>query len=182
MLCFFRGIKFKIMNVAFRVWKPKHNRYDYLHRQNYLGGNGVYDQYIGCNDEDAVWQPYISFDDKNEKFIYVGDIVDVCVFRVSPSNPDDDYHYRGQIIFKDGMYQIKIFAFLYSNTDTLFIPITDKKSPFYNDDELLDDGTIEIPLFILCATSGNLGVYNEDNVEVIGNIYETPEILECRTA
>ena len=170
------------MNIAYRVWKPQHNRYDYLSRQNYLGGNGIYDQYIGCNDDDAVWQPYISFDDKIDEFIYVGDIVDVCVFRVSPSNPDDDHHYRGQIIFENGMYQIKIFGYFYSNTGGVFVPINDKRSPFYNDDELLEDGTIVIPFFILVAQSGNLGVYQQENVEVIGNIYETPEKLECRTA
>ena len=168
--------------ISYRVWKPQHNKYDYLYRKNHLGGNGIYDQCIGCNDDDAVWQPYISFDDKNDELIYVGDIVDICVFRVSPANADDDHHYRGQIIFKDGMYQIKVFGYSYSSTNGQFVPINDKRSPSYNDDELLEDGTIEMPFFILVAQSGNLGIYQQENVEVIGNIYETPEKLGCLTA
>ena len=71
-----------------------------------------------------------------------------------------------------------LFGYSHSNTGG---PINDKRSPFY-DDELLDDGTIVIPFFIFVAQSGNLGIYQQENVEVIGNIYETPEKLECLTA
>ena len=40
---------------------------------------------------------------------YEGDIIDVCVFLVSPANPDNDQHFRGTLTFDKGAFFFNIF-------------------------------------------------------------------------
>lgn len=104
--------------------------------------------------------------------IYQYDIVDVCVFLVSPENPDNDQHFRGWISFERGcfMLNIKHYRDYYNNKGEL-IPLQPKHLPFCNAD-LNEDGSFSISLYDFMGISGNLNEFISDNIEVVGNIFE----------
>lgn len=108
---------------------------------------------------------------------YEKDIIDVCIFLVSPSNPDNDQHFRGVIEFENGKFVFIIHKYLkFDGNKSEWINICAKDLPFY-DEELDEDGTYTVPYFDFLAMSSNLGEFNDDNVEIIGNIYQNPELL-----
>lgn len=103
--------------------------------------------------------------DLNEKEIRCGDTIEVCVFMVSPQNPDDDHHFRGEVFFDYGSFQIKIREMMSAHTDGKWLPLDWRCG--LDRDMILDDGTIIMQLFDLCSMSGNLGEYNPENVEIV---------------
>jgi len=112
--------------------------------------------------------------DLNESKIFEGDIIQVCVFMVSPQNCDDDHHFIGEVYF-DGCWMITIHKQMSRHTDGKWTALNFKGGL---PTELIgEDGTIEMPLHELCAISSNLGLYNSENIEIIGNIHDTPESL-----
>lgn len=118
---------------------------------------------------------FIEEKDESGKEIYEDDIVDICVFLVSPSNPDYDEHYRGVISFEGG-WMFNIVSYIdYRNGGTV-IPIQSKHLPFY-EAELDEDGTFSVSLFAFMGLSGNLGEFLDDNIKIIGSIHETPSFL-----
>jgi hypothetical protein len=158
--------------------ESKFDKFDY-HEIRVTKGSNSYAfgncQFVG---EYEIKEPEFSpmLKDMNSRTIYVNDIVDVCIFRVSPENTDDDHHYRGVIGFENGNFVINIYAYLYSNTGGKFIPLKASHLPFY-DEELSEDGTYTLPFTWFVGLSGNFATYNTDNVEIQGNIHKTPELL-----
>jgi uncharacterized phage protein (TIGR01671 family) len=125
-------------------------------------------------DRGWIWEQYIGLQDKNGNDIYEGDVLEVCVFFVSPQNPDDDNHFRGFIVYEGDSFVFHITEYLYSKG---WEKLSETKSGFPFDSDWIQNGIFKIPLSSLCAMSGNLGEYDEENVEVIGNIHEKPEML-----
>jgi hypothetical protein len=90
---------------------------------------------------------------------------------VSPENPDNDIHFKGNIIHHNGNTCIEIFEFMTSNL--LWKKLCETTSGFpFDTDYIEENGTMIIPLFDLCAMSGNLGEYISDNVEITGNTFK----------
>lgn len=109
---------------------------------------------------------------------YQGDIIDVCIFLVSPENPDNDQHFRGVIEFENGKFVFIIHKYLkFDGSKTEWVDIQSRYLPFY-DEELDEEGTYTVPYFDFLAMSGNIGEFCDDNVEIIGNIYEHPDLLQ----
>lgn len=109
---------------------------------------------------------------------YEGDIADVCIFLVSPENPDNDQYFRGVIEFENGMFVFVIHKYLkFDGNKSEWVDIQSRYLPFY-DEELDEDGTYTIPYFSFLAMSSNLGEFCDDNVEIIGNIYQHPDLLQ----
>lgn len=108
---------------------------------------------------------------------YEGDIIDVCIFLVSPSNPDNDQHFRGVIEFENGCFVFVIHKYLnFDGNKSEWVNIKTNHLPF-GVDELDEDGTFTVPYYDFLSMSGNLGEFCEDNIEIIGNIHENPELL-----
>jgi hypothetical protein len=119
---------------------------------------------------DSVGQ-FTGFEDKSENLIYFGNEVMVCVFFVSPENPDNDIHFKGNIIHHNGNTCIEIFEFMTGNL--LWKKLSETTSGFpFDADHIEENGTMIIPLFDLCAMSGNLGEYLSDNVQITGNTFK----------
>jgi hypothetical protein len=119
---------------------------------------------------DSVGQ-FTGFEDSSENLIYFGHEVIVCVFFVSPENPDNDIHFKGNIIHHNGNTCIEIFEFMTSNL--LWKKLSETTSGFpFDTDYIEENGTTIIPLFDLCAMSGNLGEYLSDNVQITGNTFK----------
>lgn len=109
---------------------------------------------------------------------FEGDIAEVCVFLVSPENPDNDQHFRGLIYFDTGTFVFKIYHYLkFDGSKSEWIDIEPKYLPFY-EPEMEDDGTFTIPYFQFMGISGNLGEFNPDDVKIVGDIYTTPELIQ----
>jgi hypothetical protein len=120
---------------------------------------------------------YTGFNDESDTEIYVKDIVDVCVFLVSPENPDNDHHFRGVIEEENGCIVFVIHKYLKFDGDkSEWVDIQPRHLPFY-EAELDEDGTFTVIFFNFCAISGNLGEYLNENVTIVGNVYTTPELL-----
>lgn len=108
---------------------------------------------------------------------FEGDIAELCIFLVSPENPDNDQHFRGLIYFENGSFMFKIYHYLeYDGNKSKWVDIQPKHLPFY-EPEMEEDGTFTIPYFYFMGISGNLGEFNPDNVEIVGSIYTTPELI-----
>ncbi len=111
---------------------------------------------------------------------FQGDIADVCIFLVSPSNPDNDQHFRGVIGKENGKFIFTIHKYLkFDGSKSEWINIRAKDLPFY-DEELDEDGTYTVTYYDFLAMSSNLGEFCDDNVEIIGNVFENPELLNGR--
>ena len=154
----------KLMHYPDELWVKKDNEWNCVNRVNGFGVsetdnlNGELMQYTGLKG-------------------YEKDIIDVCIFLVSPSNPDNDQHFRGVIEFENGKFVFIIHKYLkFDGNKSEWINICAKDLPFY-DEELDEDGTYTVPYFDFLAMSSNLGEFNDDNVEIIGNIYQNPELL-----
>lgn len=114
--------------------------------------------------------------DEAGQVIFIGDIVEVCVFFVSPENPDEDFHFRGLVTEENGIVNLRISHMMYKGKDWHKISKTTPFFPF-DKDCITDDGFCSISLFHLCALSGNLGEYNPANVTIIGNMMQNSELL-----
>lgn len=131
------------------------------------------------NEEGLSIMQYTGLDAIGDKNIYEDDIVDVCIFLVSPANPDDDQHFRGIVTFEDGCFKIQIFQYRdYSYNNGNLVPLKEKHLPF--ECELDEDGTITVPLYDFMGMSGNMGEWIEDNIGVVGNIHQNPELLQTK--
>lgn len=109
---------------------------------------------------------------------FEGDIVEVCIYLVSPENVDNDQHYRGVITFEDGSFKLKIFQYLtFTEKKSKWIPLESKHLPFY-EAELNEDGTFTTLYFDFMAISENLGEFNRDDVEIVGNIHDNSKLLK----
>ena len=129
-----------------------------------------------CKDAGSIVTRYIGVKDVNDTKIFIDDIIDVNVFFVSPQNPDEDIYFRGVIIEHELKVCLKIYSFLNDSSGWKNLSDTTKNFPF-DLDYIEDDNTFIIPLHDLCAISGNLGELLEDNLEVMGNIYQNIELL-----
>ena len=129
-----------------------------------------------CKDAGYIVTRYIGVKDVNDKKIFIDDIIDVTVFFVSPQNPDEDISFRGVVIEHELKVCLKIYSFLNDSSGWKKLSETNNGFPF-NLDYIEDDNTFIVSLFELCALSGNLGELLEDNLEVMGNVYQNPELL-----
>lgn len=111
------------------------------------------------------------FQDQTEKIIFFDDLITVCVFFVSPENCDDDKHFKGIVVEENGNTCLQILEYDYGD-GWKKLSETTVGFPFDKDWIDEDDKTMTVPLFELCAMSGNLGEYCSDNVEIIGNIHQ----------
>ena len=130
-----------------------------------------------CRDAGSIITRYIGVKDVNDKKIFIDDIIDVSVFFVSPQNPDEDIHFRGVVIEHELKVCLKIYSFLYDSSGWKNLSDTTKNFPF-DLDYMEDDNTFIIPLHDLCGISGNYGEILNENLEVIGNVYQNPELLK----
>jgi hypothetical protein len=106
------------------------------------------------------------------------DIVEVCIFLVSPANPDNDKHFRGVVFYQDGVVQFKIYKYLkFDGKKSEWVALKARYLPF-EDCELDEDGTFTISYVDFCGISGNLGEFNADNIEIVGNRWDNPELLQ----
>ena len=89
----------KLMHYPDELWVKKDNEWNCVNRVNGFGVsetdnlNGELMQYTGLKG-------------------YEKDIIDVCIFLVSPSNPDNDQHFRGVIEFENGKFVFIINNYL----------------------------------------------------------------------
>lgn len=120
---------------------------------------------------DADIMQYIGEHDENGNDIYESDIVDVCVFLVSPENPDNDQHFRGWISFERGCFMLNITHYKDYSKKGELVPLQARHLPFY-EPELEEDGSFAISLYDFMGISGNLGEFISDNIEVVGNVHE----------
>ena len=107
--------------------------------------------------------------------IYFGDKVEVCVFFVSPENPDNDNHFRGEVKFVNGSVCIEITEYMVDDSGWKLLSENQRHFPF--DADYIEDGKYTIPLFDLCSISGNNGEYLSDNVKIIGNIFQNKDLI-----
>lgn len=170
-----REIKFRCKRLGFDKWL-------YFDMSNYLtDDSGLPPDFLEYPlDVETVGQ-FILINDVNGKNIFFNDIIDVCVFFVSPQNTDNDIHFRGVVIEHELKVCLKIYSFLYDSSGWKKLSDTTRHFPF-DTDYIEDDHTFIIPLHDLCAMSGNLGEILEENLEVIGNIHENKELLNEKTA
>lgn len=127
--------------IKFRVWKPESKRMDYLRAEGYMGGYGIYDPFIGCDEPDKAWMQFTGLLDKNDKEIYEGDICEVINFYSEMCIEAGEWvetlnDTTGVIEFKEGCF-------------------------------MFNDGQ-DIPLHY----------FRIQQLEIIGNIYENPELLK----
>lgn len=163
-----REIKIKLWNKRIqKMMNPCDTIFIATSGEIYLDGLNVTEYYDKLQ--------FIGLLDKNDKEVYECDTIDVCVFFVSPSNPDNDNHFRGYLKFEYGCWMMNIFKYMHESTKGNFVSLEECNFPF--DADSIENGICKIPLMDLLSMSGNLGECNEENIEVIGNIYENPELL-----
>ena len=124
---------------------------------------------FGCDIKQPEFAPGLN--SANAGDIFVNDIIEVCIFKVSPENTDEDFTFRGTVIFEDGSTIFKIDSYKHESTKGNFIPVG-KCPSFFDTDDLEEDGTYQTPLAWFVGLSGNFGRYDKDLVEIIGNIHQ----------
>lgn len=171
--------------IQLRLYDSKNNKWMFAYEK--LGGFNLFGEVVMMGElssisldriNDMVSQQSIGERDDLEKMIYIGDYVSVCVFMVSPSNPDQDEHYRGEIAMIDGSIQFIFKQFMSDAGDTGWRKIkpTDPLGHIFED---WDEGlNWHIPLWDLMGFSSNLGEFCSDNIRVIGNVYDNPNFLD----
>lgn len=168
--------------VIYRAWNIPNKTMYYNVQNGILAENEKGQLVLGvslgtlCKDAGSIVTRYIGVKDVNDKKIFIDDIIDVCVFFVSPANPDEDIHFRGVVIEHELKVCLKIYSFLYDSSGWKNLSNTTKNFPF-DLDYMEDDNTFIIPLHDLCAISGNYGEILNENLEVIGNVYQNTELL-----
>lgn len=147
------------------------NQHD-IHNGTSIKENGVINNAVIS---ETVGQ-YIGLDHSNGKLFY-DDIIDICVFLVSPSNPDNDQHFRGVVFFENANTCIEITHYLPDGKTP--VPIEEKHLPFYHY-EIDEEIGVVFKLFDFAAMSGNLGEWIQDNITLVGNIHDNPELLTTK--
>jgi len=149
--------------LKFRIWKPSFQSMNFVSKIEYLSGHGILDQNEGCNDN-PVWMQFTGLKDKNSKEIYEGDIVilpdtesefvDVGI-GVDMKVAETPVNSIGEIRYVNGGFGI-----------------------YFNESgECWEKGfnsfhTTDYTKMLNCDTSDL-----EKEIEIIGNIYENPELL-----
>jgi len=137
-----------------------------------------YEDSISADDDEIM--EFIGEQDKNGLDIYSGHIVDVCIFLVSPSNPDNDQHFRGEVVFENGSFNLWIYQYYdYSYSKGNLVKLKEKHIPF--ECELDEYGGVTVPLYEFMCMSGNMGEWISDNITIVGNIYQNKELLPDKT-
>lgn len=163
--------------IKFRAWDELNKMYfGSLLQDRWYSKTGFLDVSMGGLEGCVIMQA-TGLKDKAGKEAYENDIVEVCVFLVSPSNPDNDQHFRGEIIFGNGCWQFKISKYLkFGDKKNEWVNLKVNHLPF-SDVELDEDGTFTIPIYDFIGISGNLGEMDTELIEVVGDIYQKPELL-----
>ncbi|MFJ5794442.1 YopX family protein [Bacillus atrophaeus] len=143
--------------IKFRAWHEKWNRLIY---EIYLGDNevkfpiGNTNDILDINEEysNLIFQQYIGLKDTNGREIYEGDIIH-CVHWFFDGHEIEE-HFTASVGFRDGSFTLENI-----------------NSRYYSDYTGEDNGKG------ICWI-GDIN-YCEEDYEVIGNIYEDPELLEA---
>jgi len=158
---------------TFEQWfSQQEKRFDYFNR-NSRPLNDFFKKYamfeyreLFPDDNGKAAGVEIDLKDQNGDYINFGDELEVCVFLVSPANPDYDVYFRGVVIWHEAKVCISITDFK-NNSDDWKSLSDGRPTAFPFDWDCVSDGTFEIPLYDLVSISGNLGDYNHENVEII---------------
>jgi len=168
--------------IKFRGYSPKLKNWVYgslIHDTE----NGVYDiewfDFTGEHSFEVEPKSVGQFTGLKEN-LFESDIIDVCIFLVSPSNPDNDQHFRGEVIFQNGSWQFKIHNYLrFNDNKSEWVNLKPHYLPF-DDVELDDDGTFMVELYSFMCMSGNMGEWLDDNINIVGNIFEHSHLLTVK--
>jgi len=167
--------------IELRLYDTKNKKWMFDYEK--LGGFNLFGEVVMMGElssisldriNDMVSQQSIGERDDLDKMIFIGDYVSICVFTVSPSNPDCDEHFRGYVDMIEGKISF-VFKQYMGYDGWTKIKSTHPFGHIFEDwDEELN---WHIPLWDLMFCSGNLGEFENENIRVIGNLFDNPDML-----
>ena len=140
--------------IKFRAWHKEEDKM-YLNLQTGFNSHAIGGQYLEeCfTDSDLEIMQYTGLKDKNGKEIYEGDILEVDIIMGEDEHRGVHSTEKGVVVFKSGCFNLDITSVEYYGSSARI------DNEGYGEDTLIN-------------------IMFENESEVIGNIYENPELLE----